>query len=187
MTGVTGRHRDHRTAYRVTGEVRDREVVASGSRAVALDTASRIGTVGVAGIGNGAAVGVSTTVGQPTNGVYMPRNLMQAVPDASVPGRFEVRQKAGEGGSDYWCAAGQYVIEGRRMHPTTRIYLEQPMGPGRVAGGKSIGFTVAPDADLSAAAAAQENGLNMSMDRISENWSAEHARTQCRSQIGIFF
>lgn len=159
--------------------------------AVALSSvmvlASCQGTVGVAGIGNGAAVGVSTTVGQPTNGVYMTRNLMQAVPDTSVPGRFEIRQKAGEGGPGYWCAAGQYVLEGRRMHPSTRIYLQQPFGPGRVAGGNSIGFTVAPDADLSAAAAAQENGLNMSMNRIGENWSAEHARTQCRSQIGIFF
>jgi len=149
--------------------------------------ASCQGTIGIGGISNGAGVGLSTTVGQPVNGLFVARNLVQVVPDPSVPGRFEVRQRAGEGGSGYWCAAGQYVIEGRRMHPTTRVYLQQPMGPGRVAGRNSIGFTVAPDAQLSATADAQVNGLTMSMKRVGENWSAEHARSQCRNQIGMFF
>lgn len=161
--------------------------VAAVALSSALVLASCQSTIGVGGISNGTAVGVSTTVGQPVNGVYNTRSLMQAVPDLSVPGRFEIRQRAGEGGSDYWCAAGQYVIEGRRMNPNTRIYLQQPMGPGRVSGGNSIGFTVAPDASLSAAAAAQENGLSMSMNRVGENWSAEHARTQCRRLVGPFF
>lgn len=145
-------------------------------------------TVGVGGVSGGTAVGVSTTLGNASTGTFMTRNLMRAVPDTSVPGRFEVLQKAGQGGSGYWCAAGQYVIEGRRMHPTTRIYLDQVFGPGKMGVGNSIGFTVAPDADLQAIAAAQSNGLNMSMRRVGENWSAEHARSQCApSRFGFFF
>jgi hypothetical protein len=162
--------------------------IAATSLSAMLVLASCQATVGVAGGGNGAALGMTTTIGHTPQGTYMTRNLMRAVSDPSAPGRFEVRQKAGEGGSGYWCAAGQYVIEGRRMGPTTRIYLEQPIGPGKVVGGTSIGFTVAPDASLSAAAEAQENGLIMSMNRIGENWSAEHARSQCRgSRFGLFF
>ena len=70
-----------------------------GSHAAALALSSVMvlascqGTVGVAGGGNGTAVGVSTTVGRAVDGVYFTRNLMWAVPDPSVPGRFEVRDR----------------------------------------------------------------------------------------------
>ncbi|MGR3662493.1 MAG: hypothetical protein ACU0CA_15130 [Paracoccaceae bacterium] len=136
-------------------------------------------TLGVGGISGGTAVGVSTTVGNGSRGTYLAQNWMRVVPDPAVPGRFEVMQRAGNGGSGYWCAAGQYVIVSRGMRPGTRIYLDQPIGPGKMGIGSSIGFTVAPDAELQAIADAQSNGLVMSMKRIGENWSAEHSRSQC--------
>lgn len=143
-------------------------------------------TLGVAGGGSGGAVGVSTTVGQ-ANGDFIARGPMVVVPDPTVPGRFEVLRTVGQGPSDYWCAAGQYAIERSHLPPATRIYVEQPMGPGKIGRGQSVGFTTSPSAALLATAEASENGLSMSIDRVGENWGAEHGRTQCKSQIGFFF
>ncbi|WP_380054218.1 hypothetical protein ACFE33_13110 [Falsihalocynthiibacter sp. SS001] len=111
---------------------------------------------------------------------FIASNNMVVYGDPSVPGRFEVQQRAGRGGSDYWCAAGEYAIQGMGVGPASRIYLETPYGAGYLSNsGKTAGFTVAPDAQLQAAAAAQSNGLTMSIKRVGENWGAEHARTQC--------
>lgn len=144
-------------------------------------------TLGVGGVSGGTAAGVSTTVGNGSRGTYLAYNHMRVVPDPAVPGRFEVMQRAGNGGSGYWCAAGEYVIVSRGMRPGTRVYLEQPLGPGKMGIGSSMGFTVAPDAELQAIADAQSNGLVMSMKRIGENWSAEHSRSQCAPVPGIWF
>ncbi|MGJ8585971.1 MAG: hypothetical protein ACSHXD_17915 [Marinosulfonomonas sp.] len=143
-------------------------------------------TLGVAGGGAGGAVGVSTTVGQ-SRGDFIARGPMVVVPDPNVPGRFEVLRTAGQGPSDYWCAAGQFVIERSHLRPGTRIYVDQPMGPGKIGRGQSVGFTTSPSAALKATADAHDNGLSMSIDEVGENWGAEHGRTQCKSQVGFFF
>lgn len=151
-----------------------------------LATASCQTTIGAGSISGGSAVGVSTTVGGGgASGDFLVQSMV-VVPDPSVPGRFEVLQRAGRGPSEYWCAAGRYAIERLRVAPASRIYLENPMGPGKLGRGNSVGFTVQPDAALKAKADAQTNGLSMSIDRVGENWGAEHGRLQCKNE-GFFF
>lgn len=110
-------------------------------------------------------------------GKYTARNSMRIVGDASDPGRFDILQRAGNGGADYWCAAGEYVIRGRGLDPATRIFLVQPLGKGRL-GRNSIGFTITPDTSL----VSSGNGATMSMKRVGQNWSAAHAYGQCEIQ-----
>jgi len=110
---------------------------------------------------------------------FLASNGMRVVGDPSVNGRFEVPQHAGKGPSDYWCAAGEYVIQGLRMKTGTRIYLDQKLGTGNMGIGKSAGYTVSPDANLNAIVEAQSKGLSMSTSKVGDNWPAEHSRSQC--------
>lgn len=157
-----------------------------GAAAALFALASCQTTVGV-GTGGSTGVAMTTTTGVARGGAFFSRADMRVVPDASDPGRFEVFGAAGSGGSDFWCSAGQYVIEHRRMKTGTRVYLERPIGPGISSSGKSVGFTVAPNAALKAKADAQSNGISMSTNRVGENWSAEHGRTQCPVLPFFFF
>ena len=106
---------------------------------------------------------------------YRTSNGMRVWTDTSDPSRFDVLQLAGRGGPDYWCAAGKYVIERRRMDNGTRIFLVQPLGRGRLSR-NSIGFSVNPGISVSGG---QTNRVTMSTNDVGQNWSAEHARTQC--------
>ena len=80
---------------------------------------------------------------------------------------FEVRFKAGNGPSDYWCAAGRYAAFAS-VSPTTRIYRlspsPRPQGEGvtfsftrPAGGGQATGLvTVGGSDSLSASAARQQ-------------------------------
>lgn len=110
-------------------------------------------------------------------GKYTTRYGLRGVGDASDPSRFDILQNAGSGGSDYWCAAGEYAIKKLGVAPATRVYLVQPLGKGRL-GRNSIGFSVNPN---SVSGGSGANGFTMSMNKVGQNWSAEHARSQCKS------
>lgn len=133
--------------------------------------------------GSGGA-GASGSTQSASGGRFLASNSMVVFGDPAVPGRFEVQQRAGRGGSDYWCAAGEYAIRSLGVSPGSRIYLETPYGQGHLSSNaKTAGFTVAPSADLRQRASMQSNGLTMRIDRVGENWSAEHGRTNCDSQF----
>lgn len=139
-------------------------------------------TVGVSSGGTGVAVSTSSPATRSGARTFIASNSMVVFGDPSVPGRFEVQQRAGRGNSDYWCAAGEYAIQSLGVSPGTRVYLETPYGAGHLSSsGKTAGFTVAPDSQLRSIAATQSNGLTMGLKRVGENWSAEHGRTQCPS------
>jgi hypothetical protein len=114
-------------------------------------------------------------------GRFLASNGMKVVGDPSASGRFEVLQRGGKGLSDYWCAAGEYVIQALRMKTGTRIYLDQKMGPGKMGISNSAGFTAVPDANLLAIAEGQSKGYAMSITKVGDNWPAEHSRAQCSS------
>lgn len=138
--------------------------------------------------GSSGGVGASVSTQRSSGGRFIASNSMVVFGDPAVPGRFEVQQRAGRGGSDYWCAAGEYAIQGLGVRPGTRIYLETPYGAGHLSSnGKTAGFTVAPSAELQQRAAIQSNGLTMRIDRVGENWSAEHGRSNCRSPFDFGF
>ena len=44
-------------------------------------------------------------------GKFTTRYGLRGVGDASDPSRFDILQNAGSGGSEYWCAAGDYAIK----------------------------------------------------------------------------
>lgn len=125
------------------------------------------------------AAGVAAIPDRAMAGQYVASNSINVVGDPSVSGRFETRQRGGKGGPDYWCAAGEYVIQSLHMSPGTRMYLEQPMGTSTMGLGRSIGFTVKPDAALIALSEGQSKPLSLSMKRVGDNWTAEHGRTEC--------
>lgn len=106
---------------------------------------------------------------------YSTRNGMRIFIDSSNPARFDVLQKAGRAGPDYWCAAGEFVIVGMGMPPVTRIFLVQALGRGRLDR-NSIGYSVNPEISVRGS---RTNRVTMSMNNVGQNWSAEHARTQC--------
>ncbi|MGR3659698.1 MAG: hypothetical protein ACU0CA_00740 [Paracoccaceae bacterium] len=120
-----------------------------------------------------ACVIVSQLPASAGNKPYSTRNGMRVVAGAtSDPGRFDILQKSGSGGSEYWCGAGHYAMERLQVPPATRIYLVQALGPGPL-GRNSIGFSVTPGA------ASGGGGVTMSMKKVGQNWGAEHARSQC--------
>jgi hypothetical protein len=144
-------------------------------------------TTTVAGSSGGTGVAMSTSTPSRATGIFVASNSMVVYPDPAVPGRFEVQQRAGRGGSDYWCAAGEYAIQRAGVRTNTRVYLETPYGAGHLSSsGKTAGFTVQPSAELQQKAAMQSNGLSMKIDRVGENWSAEHGRIQCKSDFERF-
>lgn len=112
-------------------------------------------------------------------GTYRAPNGMRVAGDPANPSRFDILQLAGNGGSDYWCAAGEYVVRRLGLSGTTRIYLVQPLGRGRLDR-NSIGYSVNPSADV--VNASSGNGATMSMKKVGQNWSAAHARGQCPSE-----
>jgi len=69
------------------------------------------------------AIGIASIPDRALAGQYVASNSISVVGDPSVSGRFETRQRGGNGGSNYWCAAGEYVIQGLHMSPGTRMYL----------------------------------------------------------------
>lgn len=81
---------------------------------------------------------------------------------------FHVEFKAGVGASDYWCAAGDYVIRDLGLARSTRIWRVSP--PPRRAG-EGISFTLSPEG------AAASTGLAVWPD--TGGLPAHHAQALC--------
>lgn len=83
--------------------------------------------------------------------------------------RFEVRSRGGLGNSDAWCAAGDFVIRGLRLPPSTQVWrISEP--PRR--SGQGIVFS------LSSQGAASTTGL---VGSSGASVSASHGQSLCRS------
>lgn len=103
------------------------------------------------------------------------------VPDARAPGQFEVFARAGDSGSDLWCAASEFAERELRVPTNGRIYLVTPRGPSQTRPGRtSATFTISPDAALRAAADALPDSLSMGVDRPGRNFLPLHGRISCR-------
>ncbi|MEH6834384.1 MULTISPECIES: hypothetical protein [Falsihalocynthiibacter] len=136
---------------------------------------------------SGSSSGVGVSASTPTRAgahIFTASNNMVVYGDPAVAGRFEVQQRASRGGSDYWCAAGEYAVQSLGVATGARIYLAAPIGDGHLSkNSKTAAFTVSPDAELQQIAAAQSNGLTMTVTRVGENWSAAHGRLQCAANF----
>ena len=86
-------------------------------------------------------------------------------------GTFEVPFRGESGDSEFWCAAGEYVIRSRNLAPTTRIYRLSP--PPRRSG-QGIVFSLSPEG-------AQNPGLFISSP--DDGLTASFARTLCRDRM----
>ena len=86
---------------------------------------------------------------------------------ATGEGRFEVPYRGLSGTSDFWCAAGDYVISELGQSVTTKIY--RTSSPPR-RGGTGISFSLSPEG-------AKRTGLFIFGDP--RGVSASFARTLC--------
>ena len=86
-------------------------------------------------------------------------------------GTFEIPFRGESGDSEFWCAAGEYVIRGRNLAPSTRIYRLSP--PPRRSG-DGIVFSLSPEG-------AQNPGLFISS--TDDGLTASFARTLCRDRM----
>ncbi|TCO72871.1 hypothetical protein [Rhodovulum euryhalinum] len=110
------------------------------------------------------------------------------VPDARTPGQFEVFARAGDSGSDLWCAAAEFAEDELRVPVNRRIYLVTPRGPSQSRpGATSAVFTVSPDAALRQAAGALPDSLSMEVTRPGRNFLPIHGRTVCRPIFDLPF
>ena len=75
----------------------------------------------------------------------LPAHAFQAQNDLIVDGEasnFHVRMSPGQGASQSWCAAGDFVIRGLGLSPLTRIYrTSEP--PRRQ--GEGVSFSLSPE------------------------------------------
>ncbi|NNL35305.1 MAG: hypothetical protein HKP35_05765 [Silicimonas sp.] len=87
--------------------------------------------------------------------------------EPSGTNRFEVPYRGLSGTSDFWCAAGEYVVRRLNMPPSTRIYrVSRP--PRR--SGQGIAFSLSSEG-------ATRTGLLLLSGRSSV--TASHARLLC--------
>lgn len=122
----------------------------------------------------------ATEARQKYYGQFTSQYGLRGVGDETNPNRFDILQNAGSGGSDYWCAAGEYAIKKLGAPPTARIYLVQPLGKGRL-GRNSVGFSLNPN-DVPGGQSA--GGFTMSITKVGQSWGAEHSRSQCKAPDG---
>ncbi|TCP43187.1 hypothetical protein [Rhodovulum marinum] len=110
------------------------------------------------------------------------------VPDARIPGQFEVFTRPGDAGSDLWCAAAEFAEDELRVPVNRRIYVVTPRGRSATRpGATSAVFTVSPDAALTRAAEALPDSLSMGVDRPGRNFLPIHGRAACRPIFDLRF
>lgn len=88
---------------------------------------------------------------------------------------FEVVGKSGSGGSQFWCAAGDYARRVLGADATQRVYLVRGPAPAQTYNwNRAVLFslTVPQDADLA-------TGITLSMDRVGDNMMAAAAQAYC--------
>ncbi|MEP2783000.1 MAG: hypothetical protein ABJO67_18120 [Pseudoruegeria sp.] len=120
------------------------------------------------------------TAGGSGQGVFISQDSLQVLPSPTNPADFEVLQKAPNGATDYWCAAGEYARRKLGVGSTDKVYLRKPSGPSEFRVGRSsVGYTVQPSPDVQQAGVAGGQRFTKSMSRVGENWGAESARSVC--------
>ncbi|MCR8725436.1 hypothetical protein [Frigidibacter sp. ROC022] len=89
---------------------------------------------------------------------------------SSNGGVISVPFRGKSGATDFWCAAGDYVIRGLHMAPTTRVWRlsEPPRGSG-----EGIDFALSPDGAASSTGLAKLGGDPASL-------TAAHAQSFCK-------
>ncbi|TMM55093.1 hypothetical protein [Sulfitobacter sabulilitoris] len=93
---------------------------------------------------------------------------------------FEVIEARGEGARGIWCAAANYVRRNGLRSADGRIYVQRARGPSvTVPGRKGVVFTLRPDAQLQAT----PRSLSVSVRRVGENLSVNHAHIFCDDYI----
>ena len=104
---------------------------------------------------------------------YLTTNRLLVIPTS--PTEFTIPFRGLSGDSDFWCAAGDYVIRGLNMPPTTTIYRTSPPPRG---GGEGIDFSLTPENAQDPGIAILSRGLGV---------SASFARNFCeRRQRSVF-
>lgn len=93
---------------------------------------------------------------------------------ATASGGFEVPYRGLSGVSDFWCAAGDYVIRDLGLAPTTRIF--RTSAPPRRSG-EGITFSLSPEGATKTGLAIWGGGNGV---------SASHARLLCADPDIIF-
>ncbi len=90
-----------------------------------------------------ALAGCAGSLGDPATRNFTPVNNQIVLAQTANPGQFEVVSRGGAGGPEFWCAAGDYVIRGLGVNPSTRVSLTRPVGPSLgVPGARGVGYTV---------------------------------------------
>lgn len=95
------------------------------------------------------------------------------VVEARPNGSFEIPYRGLSGASDFWCAAGDYVVRDLGLPPETRIFrLSSP--PRR--GGQGVTFSLSSDGATKTGLILLGGGRSI---------SASHARALCDAQMLI--
>ena len=90
-------------------------------------------------------------------------------------GDFEVIGDPGSGGSDYWCAAGDYALVVLGAQGTDRVYITRGRGTPETSNRKSgVQFSL-----TAPATAPQGLQLFMDMRRVGDNLGVTFARNYC--------
>ncbi|MEX0281255.1 MAG: hypothetical protein AB3N13_08720 [Arenibacterium sp.] len=88
---------------------------------------------------------------------------------------FEVIGRPGSGGSDYWCAAGDYALRQLGASATARIYITRTRGTPETSNRlESVQFSLSPvDGQTT------RTPPFLSMRRVGDNLSVTFARNYC--------
>ncbi|MFV0359923.1 hypothetical protein [Tropicimonas sp.] len=106
-------------------------------------------------------------------------NGMTVLPDPEHAGVFEVLRYPMAGPIDYWCAAGDFVVNRMHKPQNTRIYIANGRAPSRLVRGRSaVTFTIVPYGDI-AGLAGQDFGYSLSISKRGYNFLAGGGRGLC--------
>ncbi|WP_372603154.1 hypothetical protein [Actibacterium sp.] len=111
---------------------------------------------------------------------FVASNQLMVFKDAADPAAFTVRGLTGAGPENYWCAAGDFVMNHLHKPGDTRIYLSKPQYRDPAAGGAyTVGYTLAPDAALLAEAESQSGAVFLSLKKPGANMIAFQFGSDC--------
>ncbi|MGC1504374.1 MAG: hypothetical protein WA782_09575 [Sulfitobacter sp.] len=106
---------------------------------------------------------------------YTAVNRLQVVPLSATS--FEVIEGLGEGARGMWCAAADYVLNGRRQPSNQRLYVQSARGPSvTVAGRKGVVFTT----DASSLSDGPKTSYSVSVRTVGLGLPVVHAYQFCR-------
>ena len=127
-------------------------------------------------------VGCDSTVGGGP-AVFLAQNQLQVYPVSSA-NDFEVMARGGTGGTQYFCAAGDYAWRRLNAPAAARIVVTRPEGPSQNdPSRRAVGFTVVPQGTVP-----DSRGITANVRTVGMNYSVSHARLLCpsRAERGLF-